>query len=598
MDKIMYCKRPTMVLCFSIFFLKAYQCGNFKPYRKEDYKSISEENSTAGKPKAAQPIPSIPTDVQNNAPFDFVHAIENLRKEADRKRGIDWSMKGDVLTRDATKLHGVVYASEDYAVQIMSMYRAASRLCELYGICDSGFGKMAKEFMFRFEDHLYYRSEPEYFWIGEVKRINKATIHHLQKVFPEINQKALNKNIRLVENYAGMEDRHYNITTHFKAGGKHFALQDNKWLKLTKAQRSDFEHRKSKKWYQSLPELEQKLVDRYLEKFLDDTHYFPTQIRNLPGCRNAYQKRVLAYDPNENPTVLGTYAHLGTLASFVDDQSTSEQILRANWEQIGAHVDPTEPLKVVCLNHKKDIKPIGYVGEKQIVEQTQSIVGDAAFTCFPINLIGTFTTPVLKKPVQELLNETATTYAVQYPEMTQLLMQEYAGQQYKIDFQKKLAEIQNPNDRLFFSSLYPLKKASERSDFNNKVTHNLEVDKNYYADLAANYVACIARLDAVKGRSGAGVAISCKSGKDRTGYVSFLTDTKLIESHLVGKTDTSSIHDALTRTGHIQLLASLNGGMPGRFGIKGKGIKKSRVNDWSHEALFRPSASLTGLPVS
>ncbi len=616
--QVMYIKKTTVALYLLSSFFQAYRCSNSKQH--QSLQPVPAEGKP--NPNALQPRDTTQRGIavgsvlnkkienrqkridgvqpknktQTNIPvdFDISNEIEHLRSRADQKRGINWSFQDDALVRNATNPNGVIYASEDYAVQIMSIYRAAGRLCELYGTSGQKFNRLAKKFIDRFKNEQdTYSLQSEDFWINEVKRINKATIDRLQILFPDQSRTELNKNIRMAENYAGMEDRHYNITTQFNVGNKLFALHDQKWLKLTEAQRNEFKNRKSKGWYKSLPEFEQKLVDRYLEKFLDGTHYFPTQIRKLPGCRNAYKKSVLAYDENKKPIVLGTYAHLGTLASLVENQSISEEISRANWEQIGTQMHPESDLKVVCLNHRKDIESIGYIGEKQIVDQTKRIVGDASFSCFPINLLGTLTTSVFKQPVQDLLAAVTTVYANQYPAITDLLTQ-HATERSKTVVQNTLAAIPNTDDQWFFDKLYALKEAAERSDFNNKVEHNLSVNDNYYADLSANYAACKARLDIVQGKTDASVAICCKSGKDRTGYSSFLVDTKLIEANLSRAANTDSIHRALAGTGHFQLLSGLNGGMPGRFGIKGGGIRKSRAK--VHDALFRPSANLTNVP--
>ena len=558
----LFCTKYKFLLCYTLF-LQSFKCTQHQPPTQSKYIN---RDGTPGRYTKLQ---------EKNKDYHssyFECCIEKLREEADAQRGIKWSLNGNQLVRDATHANGKMYAAADYAVQIMNIFRAAKKMCTLRTQDGGKFEELAIHFMKTYQRSRTNMQKTESFWIAEVKSINKNVIEELKKIFPTTNKKNLNKELRLTENYVGLDDKHYDITTKFKIKDQIFALEDKKFLKLTVTQQQAFKNRKSENWYLQLDKIEQQLIDAYINQFLDNRHYLPTQLRKLPGCRNAYHKRVLAYDKNGNETILGQYGHLGTLASLVEDSTLSEKITRDNWKQLCNFNEGGR--EILSLNHKQDVKFAGYIGEKQIVEQTHRIVGDNAFTCFPINLMGTFTTPIFKYKMGKLLDE--------------------ASSMHNQNYTRGLS----PQDFIFLKRLNHLKKATNSSDLSNSLTHN-ETTGNYYAELAANYATCKIDLDKRKKEKAQKpcLFITCKSGKDRTGYGSLLVDSKLIAPHLDLPDNATTIHNTIARTGHFQILASLNGGMPGRFGIKGGGIKKVNMHPQAHDALFRPTALSITIPL-
>lgn len=578
--------RPILLLCL-VLFLKAPSCTkrNDKPAfitpvtTKElvlddqevqtDDTFIVEENepdSSDASPNQLMKCNTKTAHQKKSSSFDFEDQIQSLRQAADQKRGINWTLSGDTLLRDATNVGDNLYAPEDYVVQIMNIYRAAKKICTLHGKNGALFAKMASTFMHQYKN---YAKETEDFWVKEVKNLNRDVVLKLhQMVFPDENELSINKKLRLAENYVGLDDRHYNVTTRFKVENKQFALEDKKWLTLTEKQRSAFINRKSADWYKRLEPFEQKLIDAYLDKLLDGAHYIPTQIRNIPGCRNAYQKRILAYDENNNQTVLGHYYHSAALVSPIQskDKATDIQITKSNWEQICNH---NKNIEVISLNHNLNfsIPFIGFLGERNIVEQTNHVVGSDRFIYLPINEIGTLTTPIFKNHVKKLLKESVDFYDPQYGTLCNTLKENDL-----LAIQAQIEQIQNPKDKSYFKRLALLKEASEKSDKENKMIHNCtKVFDNYYADIGSNYIACKTILGQSKGTSTASILFSCKSGKDRTGFMSYLVDGNIIEitnPSLSQGENGKKIYNALAYASHPQFLSSLNGGMPGRFGMK------------------------------
>ena len=558
---------------------------------------------------------------KNQVPkINFEAIIQKLREQADKRRGIHWRLEGDNLLRDVVNASGQIYAAEDYAVQVLNIYRAAKKICEIYGKNSDRFVDMANKFMAQYE-RLNYAKAPEQFWVNKLIFLNTEVIEKLQKsLCTNENSTRINQKLRLAENYVGLDDTHYNITTTFQVGNHRFALEDKKWLHLTSKQQMEFTNRKAKQWYQRLEPFEQKLLDSYLPKFLDGSHYVPTQIRYIPGCRNAYEKRVLVYDQMGRSTVLGRYYHSGALASFVEDPVISAQIANHNWEQVCEFTN-NKNLEVISLNHNVSI-PV--FGEKFIVEQTNRIVGKDAFIYLPINHIGTFTTPIFKENINKLLQEIATLYSDKYPDLSHHLVNnnscalsmkteanaslagqssgEWVANNKMGTLQEKIQAVGDFKDKAFLEKARFLKEATENSDGKNKFIHNLvKMNGNYYADIGSQYITCKAVLAEKRAHASPSVLFSCKSGKDRTGFMSYLVDAALIRMatpSLDSDANEDRIYKTLAAASHQQLLSSLNGGMPGRFGMKG--VRKNAAMyaaDVSNQ-LFPRAAQTTVISVS
>lgn len=536
--------------------------------------------------------------------FNFEGEIQKLRKAADKKRGIHWILKGDTLLRDVVGSdnsgcdsgdgsgYDKVYAAEDYAVQILNIYRAAKKICVLYGKSGVLFKQKACKFMDEYK-HAQGVQESAYCWINKVKSINRDVVFTLQFVlFPEGDVGDINQKLRLAESYVGLDDPHYNVTTRFKIGDKQFALEDKKWLKLTSKQQSEFKNRESSSWYLRLDEFEKRLIDAYVDKFLDGAHYIPTQIRNIPGCRNAYKKRVLSYDAIGRKVELGYYYHSGTLASLVEDKTISEEIARDNWNQIVNHAGNN--IEVMSLNNKLDIRVFGYAGEKHIVEQTNRIVGKNKFLYLPINIIGTFTTPIFKNQVGALLQETSGYYSGKYPGLCKYLTLKKEGISLvgKDIFKTKTEQVPDIKDKAYLKRIKKLTETAQQSNAHNKLIHNLKITGNYYADIGSDYITCRAVLGKRSRKSTRSVLCCCKGGKDRTGYMSYVVDGSIIYT-TNPELNISQIYRMLANASHYQLLSSLNGGMPGRFGMKSVRQNQTTGSAYVSKQLFSSAADST-----
>ncbi|MCT4697262.1 MSCRAMM family adhesin SdrC [Candidatus Cardinium sp. TP] len=231
------------------------------------YDSDKDANKNTDKDASATPKPkqlssSVPDLKKHNVILDFEHTIQKMRKEADASRSIHCKLSADRLIRtveDGPNDQHSLYAAEDYVIQGLNIYRAAKKICALYGQDASPFEVKAHDFLCYYSDHL---EKPEAFWINKIKEINQGVVAYLyKKEFLHANVDAINNKLRIAENYVGLDDTHYNVTTTFKVAGKKFALEDKKWLTLTENQKQAYRNRQSEKWYKRLDPFEQKFID-------------------------------------------------------------------------------------------------------------------------------------------------------------------------------------------------------------------------------------------------------------------------------------------------------------------------------------------------
>ncbi|WP_114909795.1 hypothetical protein [Cardinium endosymbiont of Sogatella furcifera] len=532
------------------------------------------DKDASATPKAKQPPSSVSDLKKHNIIFDFERIIEKMRKEADRSRNIHCKFSGDRLIRtvkDEPNDQHSLYAAEDYVIQGLNIYRAAKKICVLYEQDPSAFEVKAHEFLCYYSDHL---EKPEAFWINKIKEINQGVVTYLyKKGFLDANLDAINNNLRIAENYVGLDDTHYNVTTKFKIEGKEFALEDTKWPPLTATQKEAYRNRKSEKYYTRLDPFEQKFIDAYKSELGDDKHYIPTQIRTIPGCRNAYQKRIIAYDQNNHPTVLGRYYHSGSLPSPIQwtDKKTDQKITQDNWAQVQQQ---DKNVEVISLNYNMDIKGFEQLREKKIVEDTRQVVGNDRFMNLSINGIGTSFN--LKNQYNKLLEDSITWYTKNSTDPS-------------INFKK------DPKDKSFFMELEKLGEAAQTPELLNNLKQITYISDNPNATTCASYIACKAILSQAD-PSTTSVLFCCKSGKDRTGIISYLTDATIIcKSCPELDIDIDKVCKDLALTRHYQSLACINGGMPGRFGMKP--VRNNKACNKFTELLFPRTAELTKIPL-
>jgi hypothetical protein len=116
-----------------------------------------------------------------------------------------------------------------------------------------------------------------------------------------------------------------------------------------------------------MPEWEQKLVKDYAPKIAGGEHVIPTQLRQIVGMKNAFEKVTAVVDSKSNELeVVHTSKHAGTLASLARDKNSRQDITDSNARQAQAWVGDK---KLHCNTFNSG--PIGAGNDPEIVKSTQ-----------------------------------------------------------------------------------------------------------------------------------------------------------------------------------------------------------------------------------
>jgi hypothetical protein len=135
-----------------------------------------------------------------------------------------------------------------------------------------------------------------------------------------------------------------------------------------------------------MPAWEQELSKKYAPAIIAGNHVMPTQLRQMVGMKNAFEKTTSYYDPDKSELkVLHTSKHSGTLASLARDKSERQRITDSNARQAQEWVGKDKKLHTNTLNSG----PIGAGDDPTIVRSTTQamknvggMVSNTAFNAF------------------------------------------------------------------------------------------------------------------------------------------------------------------------------------------------------------------------
>ncbi|XVN43751.1 MAG: hypothetical protein RCG16_05395 [Rickettsia hoogstraalii] len=162
--------------------------------------------------------------------------------------------------------------------------------------------------------------------------------------------KNAHKKLNVAKDFQNFNDEHCNIVTLSKVtndkGKEHIVVEAEVAFKgLTEEQKQEYQNREGKNWYNVMPEWERKLVDQYADTIQNGKHVIPTQLRQIVGMKNAFEKIGAITDKDgKNFETLLTSKHAGTLASISDDIDSRQKITDLNARQ-----KPKNGLKTVLL---------------------------------------------------------------------------------------------------------------------------------------------------------------------------------------------------------------------------------------------------------
>ncbi len=342
--------------------------------------------------------------------------IQSLEILKDAKTGIVTAVqagdpnnpeKSPVLIRDARNCSKpAVRDTESFEIQYLNAIRAAMDIAEHEGKSEELKGTLlakATDFIERFNNENAKTSQ---------KELQKLVRKEIDDIALSLNQYGIegaHKKLNVAKEFQGFNDKHCNIVTisSVVANKKaHTVIEAEVGMKqLTAEQKAEYaviqEHaefskaakkllaqneipedeppsRELPKWYNALSDLEKELCKKYVSQIMDGKHVMPTQLRQLSGMKNAFEKITAVQEPTTSElttlklTTIHTSYHAGTLASFSKDEAAREAIVNGNALQAKAWIGEKKTLHCNTLNSGPTI---GTKQDRTIVKQTLKLQG-------------------------------------------------------------------------------------------------------------------------------------------------------------------------------------------------------------------------------
>ena len=539
--------------------------------------------------------------------FNYKEKIEYFKKKADEDRGIEWIISDDQLTRDATNANGNIYSVNDYAQQSLNLLRAARELIEintlqgssiLLSCIDDLAIKKAKDY----EEGALSECQ-EVIARDDFLRLNASVVQFLSKhVLKDKSVKQINKDLRLAEAYAGLNDQHYDILTKVKVGEKTFIQKDEKISKLTDKQKNSYQNRQKEYWYQNLSGLEKGLLEKHIGQITDGKHVLSCIIKNIPGVRNAYKKTLVQVEVGKDNKTLNHYMHSAGIHTLNPDKSAAQNIPRQNYQQLqNASGSAGVRFMTLCTELPFKIDKDFDRLDRKVVAHTKSAT-DNKFLNIPVNSIRFASSSDTSQYLKEFFDASSNKYS-NYPFIRDYL----SGSGYFSDIEDvvvginrkkaldQVSKLQSP-DKEILTNLIDLKKlVTNQSGFLGIMRNLYQSVKSSLFEEQKEHTNDSARIGSILTKVAHHIdpknpiVVSCKSGKDRTGYICYKADVDQILMHN-SDLNVVDVNNAVANGGHVQFLASCGGGKPGCFGIKGVQIYG---NKQSQSNLFAKAAGLS-----
>ncbi|WP_341793205.1 MULTISPECIES: hypothetical protein [unclassified Rickettsia] len=277
---------------------------------------------------------------------NFTDALQKLEILREEKTGIqltkiDPLLEGTtpVIIRDARKAKDPrILATEGYEMQYLNAVRAAIDIAKIEGKpeLEEQLKNEAVTFIENFNKKNENKSQEE-ISINVKNKINDIAV-----ILEENGIKQIHKKLNVAKDFQNLNDEHCNIVTvsnvKDKQGKEHIVIEAEAALKgLTIEQKAEYEKIKTEnkpKWFTAMKDWESKLVERYADKIVQGDHVISTQLRQIVGMKNAFEKITAIADSNgENFKVLHNSKHAGTLASISHDTNSRQEITDLNSKQ-------------------------------------------------------------------------------------------------------------------------------------------------------------------------------------------------------------------------------------------------------------------------
>jgi len=304
----------------------------------------------------------------------FTEALQTLERLRDAKSGIvmqEITKDGvPVIIRDARAAKNPpVRETEAFEMQYLNAIRAGMDIAEIAGkpAINTLLQREAEKFMEEFSKNKGLSQE-------ELAGLLKDQIKNLGKILEENGIPDAYKKLNIAKDFQNFNDKHSNIVTVSSIehnGQNHTVIEAEVAMKgLTESQKKQYEsilqsEGPKPSWYTAMPKWEQALCKKYASKIAAGEHVIPTQLRQIAGMKNAFEK-ITAISAGEELEILHTSKHAGTLASLARDKNARQDITDGNAEQAKEWIGGK---KLHCNTFNSG--PLGAGDDPEIVRSTK-----------------------------------------------------------------------------------------------------------------------------------------------------------------------------------------------------------------------------------
>lgn len=273
----------------------------------------------------------------------FSEALQNLEILREQKIGITLTkiegLDGNtsILIRDGRNNtnEARILGTEGYEMQYLNVIRAAMDIADIEN--KPGLKEPLKQKAINFISNFHEKNKEQ---PQEKISINvKNDINDVMIFLKENGIKTPHQKINIAKDFQNFNDEHFNIVTFSNVkddtGKNYIAIEAEVALKgMTKEQDIEYTKRTHKKWFTKMPVWEQELVNKYVEKITGGQHVISTQLRQIVGMKNAFEKITgIAEENGKNFEILHNSKHAGTLVSVSRNDNSKQEITDLNAKQ-------------------------------------------------------------------------------------------------------------------------------------------------------------------------------------------------------------------------------------------------------------------------
>jgi len=401
----------------------------------------------------------------------------------------------------------------------------------------------------------------------------------------------VHKKLEVMRECQNLNDKHAAIVTISSVGGKTVFEGEVPLKGLTEEQKSYYTGLNNQSWFKAMEPWEQKLCTRYAPIIAEGNHVISTQLRKIPGLRNAFEK-ITGIAENNEIEVLHTSKHAGATACLSSDKDMRQTLSDANARQAKEWVDKDRVLHCNTFNSAN----IGLAGDIEFADRNQAsmktIGGKNTNTAF--NILKVFGASNRYTGVKDTLNALAdkcpNEEIASHLRPRSRLKRLFGIDKPKGDLDQLLKNVSEERREIYKKAI-DLRSTLDKADVPLRIgdpenrSLALSTKLNFLAQSLSKVESFGIKEDMLN---------MCASGKDRTGLAEHDQSAQIISQKL--GIDIKEVDKQLLASGHTAQQAGgiyAGGCTVGCYGTKygtSQGIPKSRNNEV--QAIIEDSSEL------